>query len=204
MSTLPTLNILNAAARAKVLRFVLNGSSKAVEKTGYNQPHELTTETFNHEALQKARYEPASPTFERNLDLYSASRTAAELAFWSWIEENKPPFVPNCVVPDGNFGRVLRREHSGQGSSFGMLKRALAGQWEDVIPHIAYYIDVEDTARLMVAAVTLPSVQNEHIFAYFRNGTWNDFRHKVRELFPGRPGIVTGEDLAIKGRDFST
>lgn len=100
-----TINILKAAARTKVQRFVLNSSSKSVEKTVYNQPHELTTETFNYEALQKARYEPASPTFERTLDVYSAGRTAAELAFWSWIKDKKPPFVANCVVPDGNFGR---------------------------------------------------------------------------------------------------
>ncbi|KAI1755703.1 putative aldehyde reductase 2 [Xylaria castorea] len=199
-----TLNILNAAARAKVQRFVLNGSSKAVETTVYNQPHELTTKTFNHEALRKARNEPASPMFQRSFDVYSAGRTAAELAFWSWIEENKPPFVANCVVPDGNFGRVLGREHAGQGSSFGMLKRALAGEWTDVFPYLAYYIDVEDCARLLVAALALSSVKSERIFAYYSNGTWNDLRHKVRELFPDRPDIVTGEDFTVEGRDLST
>ncbi|KAI0535576.1 hypothetical protein GGR58DRAFT_504147 [Xylaria digitata] len=68
----------------------------------------------------------------------------------------------------------------------------------------AYYIDVEDTARLLVAAVALSSVQNERIFAYFGQGTWNDLRHKVRTLFPNRSDIVTGEDLAIQGRDLST
>ncbi|KAH8157594.1 hypothetical protein CIB48_g10646 [Xylaria polymorpha] len=169
-----TINILKAAARTKVQRFVLNSSSKSVEKTVYNQPHELTTETFNYEALQKARYEPASPTFERTLDVYSAGRTAAELAFWSWIKDKKPPFVANCVVPDGNFGRVLGHEHIGQTSSFGMLKGALAGQWKDIISHLAYYIDVEDTARLLVAAVTAVI------------------------------HIVAGEDLDIQGRDLST
>ncbi|KAI0863529.1 putative aldehyde reductase 2 [Xylaria cubensis] len=199
-----TLNILNAAARAKVQRFVLNGSSKAVETTVYNQPHELTTKTFNHEAIQKARNEPASPTFQRSLDVYSAGRAAAELAFWSWIEENKPSFVANCVVPDGNFGRVLGREHVGQGSSFGMLKRAFAGEWTDVLPYLAFYIDVEDCARLLVAALALPSIKSERIFAYFKNGTWNDLRHRVRKLFPELTDIVTGEDLAIEGRDLST
>ncbi|KAI0458086.1 hypothetical protein F5B21DRAFT_461259 [Xylaria acuta] len=42
------------------------------------------------------------------------------------------------------------------------------------------------------------------IFAYFSNGTWNDLRRKVRELFPDRPDIVAGEDLTIDRRDLST
>ncbi|KAI0551403.1 putative aldehyde reductase 2 [Xylaria curta] len=185
---------------AKVVEPTVN----AVETTAYNQPHELTAKTFNHEALQKTRNEPASPTFQRSLDVYSAGRTAAELAFWSWIEEKKLPFVANCVVPDGNYGRVLGCEYAGQGSSFGMLKRAFAGEWADVFSHLTYYIDVEDCARLLVAALTLPSVKSERIFAYFKNGIWNDLRLRVQELFPDRTDIVTGDDFVIEGKDLST
>ena len=57
---------------------------------------------------------------------------------------------------------------------------------------------------LVVAALALPSLANERIFAYRFNGTWNDLRHRVRELYPDRPEIVAGEDLDIAGRDLST
>lgn len=66
--------------------------------------------------------------------MYSAGRTLAELAFWSWLKENNPPFVANCIVPDGQFGRVLDVEHLnvGDASSTGQLKRALPGDWQKV------------------------------------------------------------------------
>ncbi|RFU77341.1 aldehyde reductase ii [Trichoderma arundinaceum] len=196
------INTLNSAVRAGVKRYVLCSSSKAVEATVYNQPHEISTETYNHEDLRKAYEEPTVATTERALSVYSASRVAAELAFWSWVKENNPPFVANCIVLDGNFGRVLRAEKI-QGSSVGMLKRVLAGNWNDVLTHLAYIVNVEDSARLMVAAATLSSIVNERIFAYYKQATWNELRHKIRQLYPDRLDLVSGEDLDLEGRDMS-
>jgi hypothetical protein len=59
-------------------------------------------------------------------------------------------------------------------------------------------------ASLLVAAVALPSLINERIFAYRYNAPWNVLRHRVRELFPERLDIVTGSDINVKGRDLST
>ncbi|PLB49885.1 NAD(P)-binding protein [Aspergillus steynii IBT 23096] len=198
-----TINTLEAAARAGVKRYVLSSSSKAVESTVYNVPHVLDVSTFNYDDLQKAREEPTVPTFERALRVYSAGRTAAELAFWDWIKNNNPPFVANVVVPDGNFGRVLDIEHTNTGptSSVGMLKRVLAGEREGIFPYVGYLIDVQDTARLLVAALSLSSVAGERIFAYNSHYTWNELRHRVRRLFPDRPEIITGEDYEDIGRD---
>jgi hypothetical protein len=134
------LNTLRAAARAgSIKRYVLGSSSKAVSTTVYNQqpPRELTANTFNHEAIAQARKnsdEALEPTFERILAVYSAGRALAELAFWDWVRENDPPFVPNCIVPDGQFGRVLdvQNLNVGVASSTGQLMRALEGRWEDV------------------------------------------------------------------------
>jgi hypothetical protein len=66
--------------------------------------------------------------------MYSAGRTAAELAFWHWLKTNNPPFVANCVVPDGIFGRVLDVKHVNMGftSSLAMLKRVLAGSSDGI------------------------------------------------------------------------
>lgn len=131
-----TINTLDAASRAGVKRYVLSSSSKAVESTVYDQPHELTKTTFNHEAISKARNVNGLPTdaSERTLVMYSAGRTAAELAFWDWVKTNNPPFVANCVVPDGIFGRVLDVKHVNMGftSSLAMLKRVFAGSNEGI------------------------------------------------------------------------
>jgi hypothetical protein len=68
----------------------------------------------------------------------------------------------------------------------------------------AYFIDAQDMGTLVVAAIVLPSLANERIFAYRFNATWNDLRHRVRELYPGRSDIVSGEDIDVVGRDLST
>ncbi|KAL4880191.1 NAD(P)-binding protein [Aspergillus karnatakaensis] len=200
------LNTLNAACKFPTIkRFVLNSSSKAVESTVFNHPHKLTKETFNRVEIDKARNEPTVLTPERVGTAYSAGRAASELAFWDWVEEHKGRvgFVANAVVPDANFGRVLDAEHTGTGpaTSVGMLERALKGSKEGVLPWVGYLIDTQDTARLLVAALALPTIANERIFAFNLHYVWNDLRAKVRELYPKRKDLVLGEDYEDIGRD---
>lgn len=128
------INTLESAARAGVQRYVLSSSSKAVADTIYGEPRELTEEMFNHEAVERARQKSTDSSFQRIVDVYSAGRTLAEFAFWDWIKTNNPPFVANCVVPDGQFGRVLDMDNLNTGvtSSTGQLTRALQGKWEGV------------------------------------------------------------------------
>lgn len=64
-----------------------------------------------------------------------------------------------------------------------------------------YLIDVQDTARLFVAALAFPEVKSERIFAYYLHYNWNELRHRVRDLYPNRTDIITGQDLEVKGRD---
>ncbi|KAG5749965.1 hypothetical protein H9Q69_008497 [Fusarium xylarioides] len=156
---------------------------------------------FNYEAIKKACCEPNVDGLDRFVDVYSASRALAELAFWSWVGTNQPPFVANCVVPDGQFGRALDPENTI--STFRMLKAAAEGEWDEVFGQVAYYTDVQDAARLLVAAVALPSLVNERIFAYCHNSTWNELRCKIRLISPQGEKLVKGEDQAVKGRDLS-
>ncbi|PYI17216.1 putative aldehyde reductase 2 [Aspergillus violaceofuscus CBS 115571] len=199
------VNALQAAARAGVQRFVLSSSSKAVRSTIYNEPYDIRVDTFNHQAIQQVRDGLVDASFERKLAVYSAGRTLAEQAFWGWVKSNNPPFVANCIVPDGQFGRVLdvNNLNTGPTSSTGQLIRALRGEWEGVGLDLAFITDVQDTARLLVATVASRSIENERIFSYYVNRTWNDLRHKVRELFPDRPELVTGGDQGRLGRDVS-
>jgi hypothetical protein len=127
-----TINTLKASAEAGVSRYVLASSSKAVSSTIHDVPCKMTVDTFNHDAVRKASQATGEKGIERAITIYSAGRTASELAFWEWVKENDPPFVANCVVPDGNFGRVLLAKYGASGSSWGSLKDAMAGEWEKV------------------------------------------------------------------------
>jgi hypothetical protein len=75
------------------------------------------------------------------LIVYSAGRTLAELSFWSWVEENRYPFVVNSVCPDGNFGRGL----VGATSSNALLKKILAGDWTEALIPLGEY-----TVKLLI------------------------------------------------------
>ncbi|KAF5606157.1 aldehyde reductase II [Fusarium subglutinans] len=178
-----TINSLEAAARAGIKRYVLSSSSKAVESTNYNHPHHITSSMFNYDAIRKACCEPNVESLDRFVDVYSASRALAELAFWSW------------------FGRALDPEKTT--STFRMLKAAAEGEWDKVFGQVAYFTDVQDAARLLVAAVALPSLVNERIFAYCHNSTWNELRCKIRDMSPKGEKLVKGENEAVEGRDLS-
>ncbi|KAH7208366.1 hypothetical protein BKA60DRAFT_599422 [Fusarium oxysporum] len=196
-----TINRLAAGARAGVKRYVLSSSSKAVESINYNHPHHVTSSMFNCEAIRKPCCEPDVDGLDRFMDVYSASRALAELEFWSWVGTNQPPFVANCVVPDGQFGRALDPENTAP--TFRLLKGAAEGEWDNVFGQVAYYTDVQDAARLFFAAAALSSLVNDRIFAYCHNSTWNELRYKIRLISPKRGKLVKGEDQAVKGRDVS-
>ncbi|KAH8201793.1 hypothetical protein TruAng_004057 [Truncatella angustata] len=192
-------------ARAGVQRYVLSSSSKAVHSNVSDEPYELTNDMFNYEAIEKVQDGPVDASFERILAVYSAGRTLAELEFWKCVKANNPPFVANCVVPDGQFGRVIDTQNINLGarSSTRQLMHALQGQWDKIKLDIASVTDVQNSARLLVAAVALASIKNQRIFSYYINMTWNDMRRKIREMCPDRPELVTGDNRQKERRDTS-
>lgn len=51
---------------------------------------------------------------------------------------------------------------------------------------IAWYVNVDDTARIHIAALACKSVRNERIFAYAKPFTWNEVLETLRKLYPSR------------------
>lgn len=150
------INSLTAAAAAGVQRYVLNSSSKATDSADYSRPRrKLTVDTFNQQAIKDMRQGSVDDTsFARIVTVYSAARALSELAFWDWVKTNNPPFVANCVVPDGQFGRVVDRYPVEHGiSSNGQLNSALLGNWSAIglplgtYPRMAWVRDETLTAR---------------------------------------------------------
>ncbi|KAK5057464.1 hypothetical protein LTR84_011464 [Exophiala bonariae] len=184
------VNALKAAyAEPSVKRFVLTSSSAAavgVLESGIT----VTEESFNTKAVERAwsgpPYEPARPLIN-----YEASKTEAEQAVWKFHNENRskrPDLVVNAVLPNLIFGRAIDPIGQGIRSSAGFVAALWNGNKtaiHDAIPS-QYFVDVEDTALLHVAAGLLPSVKDQRIFAFADRFNWDAVLDVMRTLEPGR------------------
>lgn len=115
-----TQAMLKAAANeSSVTRFVLTSSSTAVLCNVPNVELDLTQDTWNDEAVEKAyKGEWIGSNFP-GLVVYAASKTEGEKAFWKFVKEEKPKFVTNTILPDLNMGRCL--EGQSERTSAGMI-----------------------------------------------------------------------------------
>ena len=127
----------------------------------------------------------------------------SEQAAWKFMDEEKPGFVLNTVLPNANMGHILSVEHQGYPSTAGWI-RAL---WDGFKGHEdlkynppQYYINVQDNARVHVAALIFPDVKGERLFSFAYPYTWNDILAIFRKLYPQKEFMVDIPDL---GRDMS-
>ncbi|KAE8136478.1 hypothetical protein BDV38DRAFT_249596 [Aspergillus pseudotamarii] len=103
-----TVNVLaSAAAEPSVRRAVNTSSSAAAASPQPNKVFTMDEETWNEAAVKAAWAPPPYEGSQRCLDIYSASKTQAEQAAWKFMEEKKPHFVLNTVLPNANMGTIL-------------------------------------------------------------------------------------------------
>ncbi|KAG4414516.1 hypothetical protein IFR04_012361 [Cadophora malorum] len=197
-----TASILNSClAQPSVKSFVLTSSSTACQGPKPNVPGSIDANTWNEEDIKDA-WAPRSARKERELShgwvVYGASKTEAEKALWNFRDEKKPHFTVNAVLPGTNFGPVFSKEEASSTGAF--VKMICEGKMEalkDVLPQ--YYVDVQDAARLHVAAVKFSDVADQRIFAQAKPYNWNEVLGILRELRPEQnfpaeiPGL--GNDL---------
>jgi len=192
---------LEAATREpSIQRFVQTSSSSTVSMFHSNQKIDLTPDTWNTKAEAEA-WKPLPYTPERGIFVYAASKVKQEREMWDFVKERKPHFVANSVLPDFNVGKILNVEKQGYPSSVAMLKATFEGNAEIafMLPP-QHEIDVQDTARLHVAALLHPDVKNERVFAYAYPKNSTNTIKLLRELYPERtfpdPPENEGEDQA--------
>ncbi|KAK0653700.1 Aldehyde reductase 2 [Lasiodiplodia hormozganensis] len=186
-----TLNILKSAAKATdVKRFVLTSSSSAVTVAKPESQETITKDTWNEEAVQMADNLPDDLSdLEKGFVVYAASKVKGEQAMWDWVKANKPDLVVNSVLPGGKFGKILSPQNQGFPSTT-LLASALFNNDENLIKEFAtsyppeWYVDVQDNARLHVAALTHSDVSGERLFAYASPYNWNDVLAAFRMAFP--------------------
>ncbi|KEF62907.1 uncharacterized protein A1O9_00881 [Exophiala aquamarina CBS 119918] len=184
------VNALKAAyAEPTVKRFVLTSSSAAavgVLDSGVT----VTEESWNVKAVERAW---SGPPFEqeRPLIVYEASKTESEQAIWKFHRENRskrPDLIVNAVLPNFIVGRTVDPVGQGFRSSCGMVASLWKGKVTPFHPAVPrqYYVDVEDTAVLHVAAALLTRIQDQRIFAFGGRFSWDAILDAMRRLDPER------------------
>jgi len=189
----------SAAKEPSVKRFVYTSSSTAITAPKPNKKFEISTKNWNDEDAEKA-WKPPPYNPDRAWAVYGASNMLAEQAIWKFAKERKPAYIVNTVVPDVNMGETLSDKQPG--STGAWVKTIFEGNLEavkDIPPQ--WMVNVKDTARLHVSALTDPRVENERILAYAEPFNWNDVLAQLRRLYPDRS---FPEDIADAPRDLST
>ncbi|KAJ5607047.1 NAD-dependent epimerase/dehydratase [Penicillium hordei] len=190
-------SILDSAMQSSsVQSFVYTGSASALGPAVLNVARKLDATSYNEEAVEKA-WAPPPYTMDRAMSVYAASKTQAEEAVFKYATEKKAPFVVNSIVLGLNFGKVL--DPSIPSSSGDFVKQIFNGNTE-LAKTVDYqwFVDVQDSARLHVAALTNPDVKNERIIAYAEHCTWNDVLKHLRELRPNHQWVDDFTDPSRK------
>lgn len=201
-----TVNVLaSAAAEPLVRRVVITSSSTAAASPQPNKVFTMDEKTWNETAVKAAWAPPPYEGLQRRLDVYSATKTQAEQAAWKFMEDKKPDFVLNTVLPNVNMGTILSPENQGYPSSGGWVKAVwdgFPGEEGEKLKYNPpqYYINVQDDALVHVAALIYPDVQNERLFAFAHPYSWNDILDALRRLYPQQKFI---DDIPNIGEDKS-
>ena len=193
-------NALNAAAKEpSVKRFVYCSSSVAANPFILNEPYDLTDKMWNEASVQKAW--GASPPYPPDLGFhtYSASKVQSEQKVFKFVEEHKPQFVANTVLPDFITGKSIKPEKQGLGPSVGLLKMLWDGQngWQILPPQ--FMIDLQDAALLHLACLTKPDLKGDRIFGYAHAKTWTDWIERLGRMYPDHafPGMFESLCLVL-------
>lgn len=125
-------------------------------------------------------------------DVYSASKTEAERAFWAAAKSTNPPFQVAAVLPAANYGTRFRETGN---STADWVIGAYTGKDRSLSQFPPqYFINVSDDAKLHVAALIDPTCNGERIFGFTAPQSYNHLLAVFRKLEPGRD---FGEDADI-------
>jgi nucleoside-diphosphate-sugar epimerase len=194
----------SAAKEPSVKRFVYTSSSVAAANPKPGVEFIIDSNSWNEEAIKDAWAPPPYPD-DRKWAVYASSKAEAEKALWKFSAEQKPNFVVNAVLPNCNFGKILVK---GQPVSTGrypieLFKGNIGPIADSNLPPLAYFppqwfVDVQDVARLHVAALINPEVKNERIFAFAYPFNKNDLLRALKKVRPDRKFVDEFPDENVR------
>ncbi|EXM21900.1 hypothetical protein RAB80_012991 [Fusarium oxysporum f. sp. vasinfectum] len=195
------LYLLEAAAKVPSVKSVVITSSLAacaLPTTG--EPYKIDSTTWNTDAIEKTA-EPwdgqGNPRWH-GIVLYGAAKARSEQAAFVWVREHKPSFSFNTVVPNVNFGIAVSPENMSYRSSAAVIDAVMKGYADapSILPS-QWYVDVEDTALLHLAALTLDDVNNERLLAFGGRYCWTVILEILHRRFPGKVLLKNVRESAV-------
>ncbi|RCI17269.1 hypothetical protein L249_3151, partial [Ophiocordyceps polyrhachis-furcata BCC 54312] len=156
-----------AAAETSVKRFVFTSSSAAVTPYTRNKRSYVDSTSWNEREIEDA-WAPPPYNDDRKLAVYAASKALAEKECWRFVQEEKPAFVLNTVLPNCTIGRILSKEQpastGGWYRKFWERDESILGLMKNLSPQ--HYVNATDTALLHVAALREEDVVGERLLAF--------------------------------------
>ena len=101
----------DAAAEPSVKEFVYTSSIVAAALPMPDTPFHVNANNWNDTAVSAA-WAPPPYNPDRALITYMASKVEAEKALWKFVEERKPQFTVNAVLPFTVFGPLLHEKQN--------------------------------------------------------------------------------------------
>lgn len=180
-----TLRALEAAAATpSVKRFIYTSSSVTTGPQGAKSSDvKIRPESWYDSSIFEAAWAPGPYGLDRIFPTYIASKVSAEKEVWKFVAEHKPHFIANSVLPDFVTGAPVAPEQ-GITSSLMLLQMLITNTFGWQMVGANYMIDAGDIGRLHVAAMIKGDVQNERVFGYAHQRTWNDWLAQLRKLYP--------------------
>ncbi|KAI8312030.1 Aldehyde reductase 2 [Colletotrichum sp. SAR11_59] len=196
-----TENALSAAAKHdSIKRVVLTSSAFAASTPEANETGVVVDENTYNERAIKAAWDPNTPAHRMPFMVYAASKAEGEKAAWKWLEEHKPGYVFNTILPNFTSGEIMHPQMSG--STMKMAADVLTGNHAALKAFMPQpYVDVGDVARLHIVALLAESVKSKRIFAAARPVNVSDFIDVLRELRPDNE-LIPAKD-ANDGHDLT-
>ncbi|KAH8892860.1 NAD(P)-binding protein [Thozetella sp. PMI_491] len=179
-------NLLKSAAKtASVKRFVFTSSQAVLPSL--TEPGVINGKSWNPNADGIVSYAWAEPhTEDKAAAIYVASKISAERACWEFMEEEKPGFVLNTVIPGLNIGEVLHPEllSSSNQVVHGMLVSHpfAVGFIQTVSP--TNFVNIEDNGLLHLAALTVDGCRGERLLALGESFDFNRMVDVLNKLVP--------------------
>jgi nucleoside-diphosphate-sugar epimerase len=122
-----SLNVLKAARKEPTVQaVVLTSSSWAAATPIPDKVYHIDSSLWNEDAVKQA-WAPPPYEQDRLMAVYAASKVEGEKACWDFMQEKKPSFTFNAVLPAANFGHILDHTNQGFPSTMEWLKDLFLG-----------------------------------------------------------------------------
>ncbi|KAH4823054.1 hypothetical protein HBH61_009860 [Parastagonospora nodorum] len=181
-----------AKSTPSIKRFVYTSSSNAATRPLVGEARHVDSNTWN-EDISKIAWAPPPYEPDRAYAVYAASKVACERAAWDFMKEQRPNFEFSTVLPNYTTGIILQPlSIPGIGSTARWVRDVFDHPFEEEFvtklrdQDPQWQVDVEDIAKLHLAALTMDDVRSERLFGFAYRFNYNSFLHAFRNIAPGR------------------